>query len=172
MGKTPVDLTIALVDAIKVALPDLAEFVERRYRPRKDRSEFEDGRVYITVYMETLHRVERVGREVDKQTYAVGVVIQQAAPLPDSLSELAVDGNDDLTWGDAMVALVDSVEGLWLVGDDGVAGALRRRQLEGYEFTELLDVPLFEADHLAAEGVWTSVIVPIYTRGSSLGDEE
>jgi hypothetical protein len=171
MGKTPVDLTVALVDEIKAALPAMAQFVERRYRPRRDRSEFEQGRVYITVYMEALHRVERVGREVDRQTYAVGVVIQQAAPIPENLSDAAVDGNDDLDWGDAMVALVDAVEGLWLVGDDGAAGPLRRRRIEGYEFTELLDVPLFEADHLAAEGVWTSVVVPIYTRGSSVEDE-
>lgn len=168
--RTPVDLADAIVAAMQTALPTYAALIKRRYRPRRDRQDFGhdnagNGLLYITVYMETLHRVERVGRELEKESYAIGVAIQQASPLPQAITAGTEDG-DDLDWGDSMVAIVQQVERLWGINDDGSIGPLRRGNLAGFEFVELVELPLFEADHLHEAGVWTSVIMPIYQRAS------
>lgn len=151
-----VALASGLVDALKIALPDLASAIKRNYLPRFDRSEFVDDQLYVTVYMETLHTVENRARDADLKEFAFGVAIQKAMPIG-----AAVDDPAGLVFCDSMIALQQRFEALWS-GSESSVGSLRFERIGDYEFVQLVESPLYEPIHLVEQGVFTSVIIPKY----------
>lgn len=161
----------ALADALKTALQtQLAAVtslvIERRLKPRLDRTEFDPGKVYLGIYVGS-EGWEIIGRQVDKQEWEILLAIQAAIPKPGAntvgnpFGAVTSTAQDPVAWADSIFEIVEKVKDLWRAeGQDGSPppGALRDAILAGCDSTELIHDPVYVAEHLTELGILTSIV--------------
>ena len=164
------DLADGLQDALQTHLASLTMLViERRLKPRLDRTEFDPTKVYLGVYVGSAGW-EIMGRQVDRQEWEILLAIQAAIPTPaanpsgNPFGAVTSQAQDPVAWGDSIFELVERVKDLWRAEPQagGLAGPLRGEQIAGCDCMELVHDPVYVADHLTELGILTSIVTLTY----------
>ena len=164
------DLATALRSALQTQLDAETDLIiERRLKPRLDRTEFADGKAYLGIYVGSAGW-EIIGRQVDKQEWEILLVVQAAIPDPTAnpsgnpFGAVTSAVADPVAWADSIFELVEKIKDLWRAeGDDGSPpGALRSQLLAGCDCGQLVHDPVYIADHLTELGILTSAISLTY----------
>lgn len=160
-----------LADALKAELQTqlgsiTALVIERRLTPRKDRTEFEDSKVYLSVYVGS-GGWEILARQVDQQQWEIILGIQAAIPKADAnasgnpFGAVTTLARDQVAWSDTVFEIIEKIKDLWRAeSEDGStpAGALRELSIAGCDTTKLVHDPIYIPDDLTELGILTSVI--------------
>lgn len=151
MSDRPVKLAIAVEAEVKALLPVCQ--VERRYLPRLDREELEDA-VITALYIDTALSKAIVRGLAKSETVVLGLAVQRATS----------PGSNDLTIGDEVVNIASQLRALWMPkGDDPApAGALFRKEIEGFTCGEEVQFDLPDPFIIAQKGVYTALVGVTY----------
>lgn len=150
--------------------------IERRLKPRRERTEFAANTRYISVFAGSASH-EVVGREVDEEEIEAVVAIQAAAPgtaaaAGNAFGPVTSVQTDPVAWGDEVFALVEQIKDLWRAETtERAAGVLRDEPLAGCEFLSLEHSPLYVPSHLEGMAV-LSIILQIMYRVSDFDAED
>lgn len=157
-------LSTALRDELAnlVGGPDV--IVERRLLPRRDRTEFVQGKTYLSVFAGSTG-FEIIGRQVDKEDWEAVIAIQSAGPDPNAAAGSNPFGHvtqsavDPVAWGDSVFDFVEQVKRLWRAETaTAAAGPLRDKLLGGCHFISLEHDPVYVPFHLEELGILSIVL--------------
>lgn len=171
-----------LADAIRSQLvsllsDDTSLVIERRLVPRFDRTEFEPGDRYITLYCGAYGQ-SIIGRQVDREEWDTLIAIQSAGPDPaastggNPFANVNSADSDPVAWGDQVFDLVERVKAFWRAEtDDDSEGALRSLELAGCYFQTLEHNPTYIPAHLEELGI-LSIVLRLSYRVSDFTDPD
>jgi hypothetical protein len=160
------DLAIALRSELQTELAAITSLViERRLQPRLDRTEFDDGKIYLGIYVGSAGW-EIFARQADKQEWEILLGIQAAVPSPaanasgNPFGAVTSQQLDPVAWGDSVFEVVEKIKDLWRAeSDDGdPPGPLRSKLVANCDFLGLLHDPVYVPEHLLELGILTSII--------------
>lgn len=138
--------------------------VERRLLPRRDRTEFADGKTYVSVFAGSAGS-QIIGRQVDKEDWQAVVCIQAAGPDPNvapganPFGHVTQAAADPVAWGDTVFDFVEQVKDLWRAETAvAAAGPLRDKHLAGCHFLALEHDPVYVPFHLEELGILSIIL--------------
>jgi len=147
---------------------DTTLVIERRLKPRRERTEFVDGKRYVAVFCGSASH-EVIGREVDEEQIEAVIAIQAAAPAAsakegsNAFGAVTSVATDPVVWGDDVFALVERIKDLWRAETgERAAGVLRDEQIAGCDFLSLEHSPLYVPSHLEELGVLSCILQIMY----------
>jgi hypothetical protein len=142
--------------------------IERRLKPRRERTEFVEGKRYVSVFCGSASH-EVMGRQVDEEQIEAVIAIQAAGPDPlakagaNPFGAVTSVDTDPVAWGDDVFALVERIKDLWRAETDEIAaGVLRDEQIAGCDFLSLEHSPLYVPFHLEELGILSCVLQIMY----------
>lgn len=152
-------LSTSLRDELQTHIGGGDIVIERRLLPRRDRTEFADGKTYVSVFAGAAG-FEIIGRQVDKEDWQAVIAIQAAGPDPNASAGANPFGHvtqaaaDPVAWGDTVFDFVEQVKGLWRAETTTrPAGPLRDKLLAGCHFIGLEHDPVYVPFHLEELGI-------------------
>lgn len=164
------ELSTRLADAEGVA-------VDRRLLPRRDRTEFATGGIYVSVFAAAAG-FEVVGRQVDEERWEAVLAIQSAAPDnavkagDNPFGNVTSLDRDHVDWGDQVFDLVERIKGFWRAETESEpAGPLRDLPLAGCTFVALEHDPVYVPFHLEELGI-LSIVLQLTYQVTDEGDDD